>query len=186
MSKRGYKLTEEHIIRIKLAMTGKKRKPFSDITKKKMSESKRGEKHPFYGKHHTKISIDKISKTKTGVKKSKTTRIKMSESRFGNKNHQWRGGISFEPYPTTFNEAFKKFVREYYGNICINCGKTREENKHELTCHHYDYDKNSTNCVPVCNSCNAIANGSRNNGSRAFWEDWYVEILNEFYNKTLK
>lgn len=94
---------------------------------------------------------------------------------------RWKGGISFEPYPITFNAAFKQFIRNRYGNVCINCGKTPEENERELTCHHYDNDKNSMNCVPVCVGCNTIANGSINNGSRAFWEDWYAEILKEFY-----
>jgi hypothetical protein len=101
--------------------------------------------------------------------------------KIGELSPSWKGGVSFEIYPATFNAAFKRFIRDYYGNICINCGKTPCENGNTLTCHHYDYNKKSKNCVPTCISCNAIANGSRDNGSRAFWEDWYTEILREFY-----
>lgn len=172
---------------------------------------KRGKEAPMFGKHHSKESIEKNSishlgkQPRLGAILSDETRERISKSRLGQhpsieackkmsntrilrgtfareNNPSWKGGISFDPYPPTFTEAFKRPIREYYGNTCINCGKTREKNGRELTCHHYDYDKSSMNCVPTCASCNSIANGSKDNGSRAFWEDWYTEILNEFYN----
>lgn len=135
-------------------------------TRRLLSEIRRGKKRkPFSDAHLHNLSVSQLGK------------------RCGKLNPSWKGGISFKPYPMTFNAAFKRPVREHYGNVCINCGKTPEENERELTCHHYDYDKNSKNCVPACLSCNSIANGSNDNGSRAFWEDWYTEILNEFFTK---
>ena len=164
----------------------------------KQSQSVSGEKNHNYGKPRLEETRIKISSSLSGEKSiwfgkcgkdhpsfghrpSEESRKRQSDMRIGEKCHLWKGGLSFEPYPITFNKPFKRFVRNQYGNVCINCRKTQEENGQELTCHHYDYDKNSINCVPVCVSCNGIANGSKDNGSRAFWEDWYTEILSEFY-----
>jgi len=186
------------------AQTGEKNhfygKPRSKKLREMQSQKMRGRKSSFLGKHHTKEALRRQSEIKRGKNHpmfgkhhSEKTRRKMSDAqrgekatwygKFGELSPTWKGGISFEPYPITFNEAFKRFVRGYYGNVCINCGKTPEENDRKLAVHHYDYDKNSKNCVPTCNSCNSIANGSKDDGSRAFWEDWYTEILNEFYPK---
>lgn len=71
---------------------GKKRKPFSkewkknmsigqtgriqaEATKQKLSNMRKGNKNPFYGKHHT-----------------KEARKKISEAQMGDKHHQWKGG----------------------------------------------------------------------------------------------
>lgn len=182
-------------------------KSISIESRRKKSEKMLGEKNPMFGKHHTVEVRLRISILNFGSKRSKETRDKMSKSHkgvkrkpfsekhiinmilsrqntpSGEKHHLWKGGKSFEPYPVSFNRAFKRFIRDYYGNVCINCGKTPEENGKKLTCHHYDYNKNSNKCVPVCASCNSIANGSRDNGSREFWEDWYTELVNEFFTK---
>jgi hypothetical protein len=149
----GVKLSEKTRKAMSVAHTGKKRKSFSEETRRKMSNS-----------HN-------------GVYPSEETRGKLSLWQIGENNSNWNNGSSFEPYPISFNKAFKRFVRNYYGNVCINCGKTPEENGKKLTVHHYDYDKNSKKCVPTCSSCNSIANTNRE-----FWEDWYTEIINEFYN----
>jgi hypothetical protein len=202
--------SEENRRKTSERMRGRKKTGFdkkgwhhSEESRRKISEATRGEKNPIFGKPRSEETCKKISASKRGKPRSDETRKKiakshlgkkrkpfsaetrrkMSASRIGEKCHLWKGGISFEPYSITFNEAFKRFVRDYYGNVCINCGKTREENGQELTCHHYDYDKHSMNCVPTCNGCNSMANGGKKNGSRAFWEDWYTEILSEFFPK---
>lgn len=105
-----------------------------------------GEKHPMFGKRHPKESNIKRSNAMIGKHDGVNNPFyghrhtdkwcgKHSTDMIGDKNPQWNGGSSFEPYPTTFNKTFKQPIREYYGNICINCGKTREENGQELTCH---------------------------------------------------
>jgi 5-methylcytosine-specific restriction endonuclease McrA len=40
---------------------------FSDETKRKMSEARKGNKHPMFGKHHTEESKKKISEKKKGI-----------------------------------------------------------------------------------------------------------------------
>ena len=59
----------------------------SEETRKKMSEAKKGEKHPFYGKHHTEENRRKISESLKGngpwkgKHLSEETRRKMSEAK---------------------------------------------------------------------------------------------------------
>jgi len=52
---------------------------------------RKGEKHPFYGKHFTRKHREKISKALKGIKPSKETREKMREAKLGNKHPRWKG-----------------------------------------------------------------------------------------------
>ena len=61
-------------------MKGKHR---SEETKKKISESHKGEKNPNYGKHFSEESKKKISETEKGKKISEESKKKMSESKKG-------------------------------------------------------------------------------------------------------
>lgn len=56
---------------------GKKRKPFSEVTKNKMSLAKKGKKPNNFNKP-----------------RSLFARIKSGQAHIGNKNHNWKGGIS--------------------------------------------------------------------------------------------
>ena len=59
----------------------------SENTKKKISEAMTGEKHPWFGRKHSKKSIDKMKKSSTGKKHTEKSKLKMSVSRLGNNNH---------------------------------------------------------------------------------------------------
>jgi len=62
----------------------------------------------------------------------------------------WKGGKSFEPYPPTFCERFKRSIRERDRNICAVCKKYGKD------VHHIDYCKANTipeNCITLCRSC---------------------------------
>ena len=61
-------------------------KPHTEETKKKMSESTSGEKHPMFGKKHTEETKKKIGEGHLGKILSKETKKKMSESKTGDKN----------------------------------------------------------------------------------------------------
>ena len=144
----------------------------SDETKQRISKSViakniKGENHPFYGKHHTEQSKQKMSEANSGI------------------NHpQWRGGISFEPYCFKFNEDFKETIREQFNRKCFICNKSETENKEKLSVHHVNYNKNclcdDSKCkfVPLCRSCHA-----KTTNNRQYWKEYFQSKILEFNNK---
>ena len=96
----------------------------TEETKKKISVSKSGNKHPMYGKLHSEASKQKMRLVNRGEKhhgfgkpcsiairqkisdtwKGKAITAEITESRKnlvhhkGSKHHNWQGGISFKPY----------------------------------------------------------------------------------------
>ena len=65
-------------------------------TKKKMSESRSGEKHHFFGKHLSDETKQKISETKKGKQLSEETKKKLSEAHSGEKHHFFGKHLSDE------------------------------------------------------------------------------------------
>ena len=127
--------------------------------RKQRSEDMKGEKNPFYGKHHSEENKKIMSKLKLGVHPSEETKkkwseirkgrkqpesmkIKLSEKRKGDKNPSWRGGTSFLPYCPKFNEELKQNVRDFFGNECVLCKRTKEQNNNKnLSVHHVFTEK---------------------------------------------
>jgi len=80
----------------------------------------------------------------------------------GERNPAWNGGTSFEPYPETFNNAFKEKIRTRDGYTCALCGEFGNQ------VHHIDYIKEHTvenNCITLCTTCHGKTNYHRN-----YWE----------------
>lgn len=80
----------------------------------------------------------------------------------GKNNSAWNGGTSFIPYCEKFNRNFKRRVRAFFGNKCVLCGKTKEENGRNMDVHHVHFDKSSccnkeskTKFVTICRSCHS-------------------------------
>lgn len=109
---------------------------------------------------------------------SEEQKAKIGTAQKGEKNHNWLGGISFEPYCTKFNEEYKDYIRNFFGNICFLCGKTTKENCKALCVHHVNYNKQcgcdgtKCFCVPLCLSCH-----SKTNSDRDFWQALITEML---------
>lgn len=138
----------------------------SEATKQKMRENcvcLSGPQHPMYGKpisdEHkrilTKANKGKYPSKETRAKRSETlkgriiteeARRKISETLMGkmcgNKNPNWRGGSSFDPYCAKFNEEFKEYIRVKFDRKCFLCENPEEENGRRLSVHHVNYDKN--------------------------------------------
>jgi hypothetical protein len=204
----GFSLSEEQKKQLSESHKGKHH---SEETKKKISVANKGENNYLFGKHLSEETKNKISRANSGINhplfgthRSEETKRKQSIScshpksvprteehkrkiglkNKGEKSGNWKGGISYEPYCPLFNEEFKERVRAYFGYQCQMCGHIWQEGEIKLTVHHVNYRKNSC-CdpeikplfVPVCSgSCHG-----KTNYHRAFWEDWFTEIINEFY-----
>lgn len=104
------------------------------------------------------------------------------KSRYGENNPAWKGGKSFEPYGSEFNEMLKDKVRNRDNNQCMLCGITKEENEKKLDVHHINYNKNfneSINLITLCRSCHI-----KTNINREYWET-YFETMMEYDNYML-
>lgn len=126
--------------------------PLSDETKLKISSALKG-KQSWLGREHTEETIKKMSMEN---------------------HHNWKGGISFEPYCNKFNDKLKETIRNRDDRTCQLCGCDESEYKHSV--HHIHYDKE--NCEPdlitLCRACNAKVNFNRD-----YWEGFFMNILKE-------
>lgn len=88
----------------------------------------------------------------------------------GDKHHNWKGGISCEPYCDIWlDKEFKESILERDNHECQNpdCWQTSKK----LTVHHIDYNKKNCrpkNLITLCNSCNVRANYNR-----SYWKKLY-------------
>jgi len=96
----------------------------------------------------------------------------ISESTSGEKNGNWKNGISKQPYCYKFNNAFKEAVRERDNYTCQLCGC--EQNGRRLSVHHIHYLKEDCypDVVALCCSCN-----TRVNANRDYWEERFENEL---------
>jgi len=93
--------------------------------------------------------------------------------KFGSGNHNWKGGISKEPYCQDWTKDLKEFVKERDGYKCMNPSCWGKDAV--LTVHHINYNKKSCgpeNLITICRSCN-----SRANFDRSWHEAWYKAVL---------
>lgn len=102
------------------------------------------EKNPMFGKTHDEETREKMKHT--WFKKQQVPWNKGYGAYIeGEKNPNWLGGLSFEPYGEDFNEELKKEVKEKYKYKCFVCGMTEEESLRKigrvLIIHHIDFNK---------------------------------------------
>jgi len=145
-----------------------------NIPRRTRSEVTDGENNPFFGKKHTKETLDKIS---------------------GKNAPNWRGGRSFEPYCPKFNEQLKEHIREKWGRRCVLCGRSEKEIMDEmrakgwkriyrLAIHHVDYNKNcgcdGSVCIliPLCHSCHG-----KTCHDYEYWEELIREKISGEYTE---
>ena len=185
---RGKKVhTEESKNKIGVAvrkfMTGRH---LSEETKKKLSEINMGRKSPPRSAEYRKyLSLRMIGKKNPWYGKYLPEKIKrkMSIAHIGEKNHQWRGGVSFEPYSPVFNKTLKEKIRERDNYRCQECFRHQDElfrntkagiRPYKLCVHHIDYDKKNnseSNLISLCLSCHTQTGFNR--------EDWAKYFMNK-------
>lgn len=184
---------------------GKRRLPFSEETKKKMSKAgkgrvftkehrenigkaRRGKNNYFYGMHHSEKTKRKMSKSSIGEKNpmfnkhfSKEAKRKASLSHGGT-------GMPYENkmYPSIwYKPMFREKIRKRDNYTCQNCGMTEEEHiiviGKVLSVHHIDYNKKNCrgdNLITTCQQCNFRANVNRD-----YWKQFYTNKINNLINR---
>jgi hypothetical protein len=129
---------------------------------------------------HNDICLEEEILKKTREMKQKMgSRIGKNFTKSGEDCPFWRGGVSFEPYCPKFNESFKERVRNFFGRICVECGKSEEENGKKLSVHHVSYRKDAC-CnseitplfVPLCHSSH-----TKTNHNREYWDEWFTHLI---------
>ena len=109
-------------------------------------------------------------------------RAKVAATKNGKLNPQWQGGKSFEPYCPLWNEDLRRRIRAFFDYKCVTCGKTTDENKRKLSCHHISYDKqiccngNPVRFAALCTKCHCESGMDRNR-----WESMLHRIIDEIY-----
>lgn len=113
-----------------------------------------------------------------GHKWTEEAKALISVANKGENNGNWKGGISFEPYCIKFDEEYKSYVRNLFGNECFLCSKTEPDNGRKLSVHHVNYNKDcgcdetKCLCVPLCIRCHV-----KTNTNRDFWQYLIIEML---------
>lgn len=171
---KGKKMNEK--IRKKMS-EGRKGIKFSEAHKRNIGKTSKGRKH-------TKKTKQKISDANKGKQRTKEAIAKMRKNHADfsrEKNPNWLGGSSFEPYSVDFNESLKKDIRKRDNYTCQKCGKLQKDElkqcRRKLAIHHIDYNKKNckeNNLITLCCSCNGAVNCDR--------LDW----MNYFRNKLKK
>lgn len=131
--------------------------------RKKISIATKGENNGFYGKEHSEESKIKNSATKQGISLDK-----------------WERFISRDPYSQNWNNRFKTLIRKRDNQVCMNCGKHREQLKEALHVHHVNYDKELTipqNCLSLCINCHMLTQKNRE-----YWQKLFQEKLTKLYD----
>jgi hypothetical protein len=178
MTKKGYKFTQEHKDKISKALKGRPGKKYflgrkhSEETKQKIRLKNKGKRHS--PKTEFKKGQDPWNKDKKGLmvawNKGKK-RWWVSPGDFkkgqtaGDKNPNWKGGVSFEPYAVNWGATLKRSIRERDHYTCQICVGQPEV----LFVHHIDYDKQNChpdNLITLCNSCH-----SKTNYNRRYWQN---------------
>jgi hypothetical protein len=167
MPKKGYKHTEETKNKISVAQTKIQKLIHSREEYKEHQRIARAK--PEYKNKMSVIMSLAMDNPETRLKLSHIQKISMNKpevkiksvfSKTGNKNPNWNGGSSFEPYSSDFNEPLKRYIREKYKYICQLCGKINSKHVH-----HIDYNKqnsNEINLINLCAKCNCKVNYRRN------------------------
>lgn len=110
------------------------------------------------------------NKGKKGISEEYRKKLSKNNARFfqgitGEKNPNWRGGKSFEPYSVDWTETLRRSIRERDNYICQLCSQ------YGNSVHHIDYDKkncNPDNLITLCQKCNSIVNKNRD-----YWENYF-------------
>lgn len=153
----GRKLTEEHIKNIS--------KNHVDVSNKNNPKYKDGRS----------LRINRCIDCNKRLKSYRSKRCNVC-CNIGEKNPNWFGGTSFEPYGIEFNKKLREEIRKRDNYTCQECGYTQEM-EHTLHVHHIDFNKTNNhpnNLISLCRSCH---NQTRFN--RQAWINYFQDKINQ-------
>ena len=156
--RRGQKLSDK----IKLNMSLAQIKRFEN-PEERLKQC--GKNNPFYGKKHNPETINRMKQ-------------KLSFMLSGDKNPQWLGGLSFEPYGIEFNNELKEVVKKRDEYKCQECDISQLELKFGLQVHHIDFNKqnnNVSNLITLCRKCHLKTNFNRED-----WIEYFQSKMKEY------
>jgi 5-methylcytosine-specific restriction endonuclease McrA len=137
----------------------------SEETKHKISLMHKGKK--LTDEHKRKIGLTSLGRTWQMTDEQKEI---CRLNNMGEKNPNWQGGISFEPYDKNFNCCLKKQIAERDLYTCQICGEILPKG---FAIHHIDYNKknsNSSNLVFLCKHCHV----KKTNYNRRYWIQYFT------------
>lgn len=94
-------------------------------------------------------------------------------------HYNWKGGISYEPYPITFDQQLKDRIRIRDNFICQLCRIPELESITRLHVHHVDYIKNNceeNNLISLCVKCNSMVNFKRE-----YWREYFQNKMRRIH-----
>lgn len=181
---KGHIISEEAKRKIGLAHIGNtyhKGKKMSESAKQKISAAKKGRK--LSEEHKKKIGLANRGQKRSPEQCKMYSLIQSTRDSHGEKNGNWKGGISYEPYCPKFTREFKERVRAFFNHTCQLCGHKWQKGERKLAIHHVNFDK-QTCCnsqiplfVPLCNACHGLTQGDRD-----YYKKYFTNLINEKYN----
>ena len=181
-SRHGIPLSEEHKIKISKSLTGRPKTP--EHIKKVAMSNKRNHRRPA-DQQIANLTPYKIGHPawNKGKVTTEDTKLKQSIVKLGEKAPNWQGGKSFEPYCRKWTEELRRRIRAFFNYECVTCGKTTEENRRQLCCHHIEYNKQAccdekpVQFAALCDKCH-----NKTNYERERWEAMLHKIIDEIYD----
>lgn len=140
---------------------------------KKIRDARKGKTNPFYGRSHSRKTKLKIGKATSKRFENKENTPWFGKNRIGimkEKNPNWAGGKSFEPYGQEFNDKLKEYIRNKYDRICQECYQ-KERVGRKLDVHHIDYNKKNNkeeNLIPLHQNCHRKTQSDRKKWTKHF------------------
>lgn len=138
----------------------------------------RGKKRPEHSKYLKKWWADRPEERQKAKERmllltqDKNYLKKLSDLLSGEKNPNWKNGLSKKPYKH-FYQKLKDKIRKRDNYTCQLCNKTEKELGYRLSVNHIDFNKensneNNLNCL--CKRCNSLINFEREKWTKYFQE----------------